>query len=153
MLSQKSSQEIVGGKRERELDGRGIPMLLPNPLHLATHLLQLWRASKHLEPTPNITSTHTHFWIWAHAPKSCAKNCQWRWENTLRLRHGGGSLHCQVEHHMRDQKKQKKTKLHHKNGLIFYLYFFSRVDIHDIYYIQKIHNQTWLFFFNETYHF
>ena len=65
----------------------------------------------------------------------------------------GGALHCQVEHHVRYKKNLLFLSCITKMDQNF-INFFSWVDIHDIYYILKIHNQIWWScFFNKTYHF
>ena len=66
---------------------------------------------------------------------------------------GGGALHCKVEHHERD-----KTNLFFLSCITKmdqnFIMVFSWVDINDIYYILKIHNQIWwsafLFFYKKT---
>ena len=50
-----------------------------------------------------------------------------------------GALHCQVEHHVRDQKNLFFLSCITKMGQNF-INFFSWVDIHGIYYIVKIGN-------------
>ena len=37
----------------------------------------------------------------------------------------GGAFHCQVEHHVRDQKKYTFSKLHYQNGSKFDQFFFT----------------------------
>ena len=47
----------------------------------------------------------------------------------------GGSLHCQVEHHVWPKKKSTFGKLYHQNGSKFCQFFFMSRYIYGIYYI------------------
>ena len=55
---------------------------------------------------------------------------------------GGGSVHCQVEHHVPPNKIYFMVICITKMGWYF-INFFSWVDIHRIYYIVKNGNQNW----------